>query len=210
VVMGSHDIALDVVLGALAEQGFVTRTLAVGSLGGVAAARRGEGDIAPVHPMAPDGETYNTHLLPPGPSPTPGWQPQQGVVYGPGDERFAGRSAEAAVSAASADAACIMVNRNAGAGTRILIDRLLGGARPPGYGNQPRSHNAVAAAVAQGRADWGVAIEPIARLYGLGFLPLTPESYDFLLVEKRRARGPPQALFAALRRAGGRARLPPL
>ena len=56
-----------------------------------------------------------------------------------------------------------MVNRNAGAGTRILIDQLLGGARPPGYGNQPRSHNAVAAAVAQGRADWGVAIEPVAR-----------------------------------------------
>ena len=56
-----------------------------------------------------------------------------------------------------------MVNRNAGAGTRILIDRLLGAARPAGYGNQPRSHNAVAAAVAQGRADWGVAIEPVAR-----------------------------------------------
>ena len=56
-----------------------------------------------------------------------------------------------------------MVNRNAGAGTRVLIDQLLGGARPPGYGNQPRSHNAVAAAVAQGRADWGIAIEPVAR-----------------------------------------------
>ena len=81
-----------------------------------------------------------------------------------------------------------MVNRNAGAGTRVLIDQLLGGARPPGYANQPRSHNAVAAAVAQARADWGVAIEPVARMYGLGFLPLAPEHYDFLLVESRRAR----------------------
>ena len=62
-----------------------------------------------------------------------------------------------------------MVNRNAGAGTRVLIDQLLAGARPPGYSNQPRSHNAVAAAVAQGRADWGVAIVRVARLYGLGF-----------------------------------------
>jgi len=198
VVMGSHDIALDVVLGALAEQGFVTRTLAVGSLGGVAAARRGECDIAPVHLMAPDGETYNTHLVAPGLSLTRGWQRQQGVVYRPGDERFAGRSAEAAVSAASADAACIMVNRNAGAGTRILIDRLLGGARPPGYGNQPRSHNAVAAAVAQGRADWGVAIEPIAKLYGLAFLPLIPEWYDFLIVDSRRGRAAVEAFLAAL------------
>ena len=58
-----------------------------------------------------------------------------------------------------------MVNRNTGAGTRLLIDQLLAGARPPGYWNQPRSHNAVAAAVAQGRADWGVAIEPSPRLW---------------------------------------------
>ena len=81
-----------------------------------------------------------------------------------------------------------MVNRNAGAGTRVLIDKLLDGARPPGYANQPKSHNAVAAAIAQGRADWGVAIEPVARLYGLGFLPLSPEHYDFLLVESRSER----------------------
>ena len=92
-----------------------------------------------------------------------------------------------------------MVNRNAGAGTRVLIDQLLAGARPPGYANQPRSHNAVAAAVAQGRADWGVAIEPVARLYGLGFLPIAPEHYDFLLVESRRQRPAVQAFLAALR-----------
>jgi putative molybdopterin biosynthesis protein len=42
----------------------------------------------------------------------------------------------------------VMVNRNQGSGTRILIDRLLQGAQPIGYAVQPRSHNAVAAAVA--------------------------------------------------------------
>ena len=42
-----------------------------------------------------------------------------------------------------------MVNRNQGSGTRALIDRLLGGARPPGYAVQPRNHNAVAAAVSR-------------------------------------------------------------
>ena len=92
-----------------------------------------------------------------------------------------------------------MVNRNAGAGTRVLIDQLLGGARPPGYANQPRSHNAVAATIAQARADWGVAIEPVAGMYGLGFLPLSPEHYDFLLVESRRERPAVQAFLAALR-----------
>jgi putative molybdopterin biosynthesis protein len=103
------------------------------------------------------------------------------------------------VKAAIADPACLMVNRNAGAGTRVLIDQLLGGARPGGYGNQPRSHNAVAAAVGQGRADWGVAIESVARLYQLGFLPLAPEHYDFLLVESRRQSPAVQAFLAALR-----------
>jgi putative molybdopterin biosynthesis protein len=92
-----------------------------------------------------------------------------------------------------------MVNRNAGAGTRILIDRLLAGARPPGYANQPKSHNAVAAAIAQGRADWGVAIEPVARMYDLGFHPVSPEHYDFLLVESRRSRPAVQAFLDALR-----------
>ena len=92
-----------------------------------------------------------------------------------------------------------MVNRNAGAGTRVLIDQLLGGARPAGYSNQPRSHNAVAAAVAQGRADWGIAIASVAKLYGLGFLPIAPEDYDFLLVESRRERPAVQAFLAALR-----------
>ena len=64
----------------------------------------------------------------------------------------------------------------------MLIDRLLGSVRPEGYRAQPRSHNAVAvaAAVAQGRADWGVAIETVARQYGLGFLPLQEERYDFV------------------------------
>ena len=119
-----------------------------------------------------------------------------------------GRSAADAIAAALADADCLMVNRNAGAGTRVLIDQLLGGARPPGYSNQPRSHNAVAAAVAQGRADWGIAIEPVAKLYGLGFLPIAPEDYDFLLVESRRERPAVQAFLAALRDDAVRAENP--
>jgi putative molybdopterin biosynthesis protein len=101
----------------------------------------------------------------------------------------------------------MMVNRNAGAGTRILIDQLLGAARPPGHGNQPRSHNAVAAAVAQGRADWGVAIRPVAAMYGLGFLELAPENYDFLLVESRRERPPVAVFLEALADPGVRAQI---
>jgi putative molybdopterin biosynthesis protein len=198
VIVGSHCLALDAVLGALAERGFSARTIAVGSLGGVAAARRGECDLAPVHLMDPASGSYNKHLLAPGLALVPGWRRMQGLVFRPDDTRFAGCSTREALDAALADPDCIMVNRNAGAGTRVLIDQLLAGARPTGYGNQPRSHNAVAAAVAQNRADWGIAIEPVARLYGLGFLALSPEHYDFLLNESRRARPAVQAFLAAL------------
>ena len=199
VIMGSHDVALDFVVGALSERGFSTRVLAVGSQGGVAAAIRGQCDLAPVHLIDPATAKYNVHLATGGLTLVPGWRRMQGILFRPGDKRFEGRKAEDAIKAALADDKALMVNRNAGAGPRVLIDKLLGGARPPGYANQPKSHNAVAAAVAQGRADWGVAIEPVAKLYGLGFLPVAPEHYDFLLVEARRARPAVQAFLTALR-----------
>ncbi len=207
VIMGSHDIALDVVVGALAERGVHARTIAVGSLGGVSAASRGECDIAPVHLVDAASGVYNKHLLSPGLALIPGWRRMQGFVFRPGDARFEGRSAEAALQAAVADPAILMVNRNTGSGTRVLIDSLLRGAKPPGYANQPRSHNAVAAAIAQRRADWGVAIAPVARLYDLGFLPIAPEHYDFLLVEARRQRPAVQVFIEVLRDEATRDRI---
>ncbi len=84
VIMGSHDIALDVVVGALAERGFVARTIAVGSLGGVAALGRGECDLAPVHLVDPATGIYNKHLLAPGLALVPGWRRMQGFVFRPG------------------------------------------------------------------------------------------------------------------------------
>ena len=207
VIMGSHDVALDVVIGALAEQGLAARTIAVGSLGGVAAAARGECDLAPVHLLDRAGDLYNAHLVRPGLVLVKGWRRLQGFVHRPHDPRFLAGSSSDALRAALADRKCMMVNRNAGSGTRVLIDRLLDGARPAGYGNQPRSHNAVAAAVSQGRADWGIAIAPVAQLYGLAFLPIAPEDYDFLLVERRRERPAVQAFLAALRDAAVRQKI---
>jgi putative molybdopterin biosynthesis protein len=128
VVMGSHCIALDVVLGALAERGMAARTIAVGSMGGVAAAERGECDLAPVHLVDPAIGTYNAHLLRPGLALVKGWQRMQGFVYRRDDTRFAEHSAADALRVALGDPRCLMVNRNAGAGTRVLIDRLLNGA----------------------------------------------------------------------------------
>jgi putative molybdopterin biosynthesis protein len=107
VIMGSHDIALDVVVGALAERGVRARTVAVGSLAGVSAASRGECDIAPVHLVDAATGVYNKHLLTPGLALVPGWRRMQGFVFRSGDGRFHGRSAEAAMQAALADPARI-------------------------------------------------------------------------------------------------------
>jgi len=123
----------------------------------------------------------------------------QGIVFRPGDARFEGRSAHDAIAAVIADPACIMVNRNQGSGTRALIDRLLGGVRPHGYAMQPRNHNAVAAAVVQGRADWGMTLDTIARNAGLGFLPVQAEQYDFIVPRSRAQRAGVVAFKALLR-----------
>ena len=167
-IAGSHCVALDAVLSVLSAQGITARTIAIGSMGGVTAARRGECDLAPIHLMDPATGIYNEQYAKDGLALVRGWQRMQGLVFAKGDARFEGKSAQEALKFALADPDGIMVNRNAGAGTRILIDQLLGQLRPPGYGNQPRSHNAVAAAVAQGRADWGVAIQSVAAMYGVG------------------------------------------
>jgi molybdenum cofactor synthesis domain-containing protein len=207
VIIGSHCTGLDLVTAPLARAGLSVRSIAVGSIGGLAAARRGECDFAPIHLFDEATESYNAPFLLAGLELVAGWRRMQGIVFRSGDARFEGLNAEAAVRAALADPDCIMVNRNQGAGTRILIDRLLGDARPDGYWNQPRLHNAVAAAVAQHRADWGVTIAPVAHASGLGFIPLTEEHYDFALVSARRGRPAVQAFLRALASGESRAAL---
>ena len=207
VIVGSHCTGLDLVTAPLARAGLMVRSIAVGSLGGLAAAKRGECDLAPIHLFDEKTETYNTPYLADGLELVPGWRRMQGIVFRKGDARFEGLDAQDAVRAALADPTCIMANRNQGAGTRILIDRLLAGARPDGYWNQPRSHNAVAAAVAQHRADWGMTIAPVAHAAGLGFIPLAEEHYDFALVKARRQRPAVQAFLDVLASDEARAAL---
>jgi molybdenum cofactor synthesis domain-containing protein len=207
VIVGSHCTGLDLVTALLSHAGLSVRSIAVGSLGGLAAAKRGECDFAPIHLFDEKSESYNTPFLADGLELIPGWRRMQGIVFRAGDARFEGLTAQEAVRAALADAACIMVNRNQGAGTRILIDRLLGEARPDGYWNQPKSHNAVAAAVAQHRADWGMTIAPVAHAAGLGFIPFAEEHYDFALVTARKQRPAVQAFLRALASEESRAAL---
>ena len=93
--------------------------------------------------MDPASGEYNRPFLGEGLALIPGYRRLQGVVFREGDVRFAGRAAAEAIAIAAADPDCLMVNRNSGSGTRILIDRLLAGARPPGYDQKTKSHKAV-------------------------------------------------------------------
>lgn len=188
VVIGSHCVGLDLLLSELQRSGFSAKSLYVGSTGGLAAAKRGECDIAGVHLLDAATGEYNRPFLSGDLELIPGYRRMQGIVFRPDDHRFEGKTAQEAVHSAVTDAGCTMVNRNAGSGTRILIDRLLANARPAGYAVQSKSHNAVAAAVSQGRADWGVAINTVAAEYKLGFLPLTEEQYDFVVPKNRSGR----------------------
>jgi putative molybdopterin biosynthesis protein len=197
VVIGSHCVGLDYLLGLLRERGVRSKFLAVGSTGGLEAVRRGECDLAGIHLFDPGTQTYNQSFLTPGLRLLPGYCRLQGIVYRSGDPRMEGQTAEVAVQRALADPGCVLVNRNRGSGTRVLIDRLLAGARPLGYQTEVRSHNAVVAAVAQGRADWGVGIATVATGSGLGFLPLQAEHFDFAVPESRWQR-PAVQLFAQL------------
>ena len=181
VVIGSHCVGLDFLLSELQRQGVRSKFLAVGSTAGLRAVERGECDLAGIHLLDGASDEYNTPFLSDVVTLIPGYRRRQGIVYRRGDSRFDGKTLHEARKLVQNDANCMMVNRNQGSGTRILIDQYLDGHEPPGYAVQSRSHNAVAASIAQGRSDWGVAIETVAQQHGLGFLPLRDEQYDFVV-----------------------------
>jgi putative molybdopterin biosynthesis protein len=190
VVIGSHCVGLDVLASQLAREGFRVKVLAVGSQGGLGAARRGECDVAPIHLLDPETGVYNTPFLSDDLRLVRGYRRLQGVVTRSDETRDTAELLD--------DPALRMVNRNRGSGTRVLIDELLGERRPPGYAYEPRSHYAVAAAIAQKRADWGVAIETVALQAGLRFRPLCNEHYDFAVPASRLDRPGVRALVRLL------------
>ena len=176
-IIGSHCTGLDRLLARLPYR---AKVIAAGSQAGVEAARRGECDLAGIHLLDEETNRYNEAFVPEGVELVRGYVRRQGVVTRDGKEE--GR----------------LVNRNRGSGTRVLIDGLLQGARPDGYDFEVRSHQAVAAAVASGSADWGVCIESVARAAGLRFRFLREEQFDFLVPKSRRDRPAVRAFVALL------------
>jgi len=186
VAIGSHDMVLDLASSFLrADDPLVTLASSnVGSLGGLVALRDGLCHIAGSHLLDPASGEYTL--------------PYVDRVFGTAAAdvavvRLVERSQGLMVAtgnplgiSALADICrpgIRYVNRQRGAGTRVLLDVMLGqqnlaASTIEGYAREEPTHLAVAAAIASGRADAGLGIMAAAQAFGLGFVPLATEPYD--------------------------------
>lgn len=183
--IGSHDVSLDLMTQFLAQRDRRLVSANVGSLGGLVALRRGEAHLAGSHLLDPESGEYNLayirRYLPGVPVKVVALVGrQQGLMVQPGNPKHI-RSLE---DLARPDVT--FVNRQRGAGTRVLLDYHLSrlGIAPEqvqGYEAEEFTHLAVAAAVAAGRADCGLGIAAAAQALGLDFVPLFTERYDLVI-----------------------------
>ena len=187
VAIGSHDLALDLLAQFLAERapGMRLASANVGSLGGLVALRRGEAHMAGSHLLDPETGVYNVAYV-------RRYLPGQRVVLHTLVEREQGFIVPAGNPAGISgwDDLCRgelgYVNRQRGAGTRVLLDYELGlrGIAPAlihGYERQEYTHLAVAAAIGSGTADFGLGIRAAATALDLDFVPLGVERYELVI-----------------------------
>jgi len=187
VAIGSHDLTIDLLAQLLAQrhEGLRLSSANVGSLGGLVALRRGEAHLAGTHLLDPQTGDYNLSYVR---RYLPGQEialvtlvgREQGWIVPPGNPRKLGEWADAARPDVR------FVNRQRGAGTRVLLDYELGrqGIAPErvqGYEHEEYTHLAVAAAVAAGTADAGLGIQAAARALRLDFVPLAHEPYELAI-----------------------------
>lgn len=180
VAIGSHCVGLDLLLSQLAEQGFRTKSVLVGSLAGLKAQEQSLGDVCGSHLLHEETGVYNVEFIPATSAILGGYGRRQGIVFRADDSRFRGKSMAEIAEVITRDDVR-MVNRNRGSGTRVLIDRLLGSVMPEGFHSEAKSHHAVAAAVAQGRADWGMTLDILARDLDLGFEFVQVEKFEIVV-----------------------------
>lgn len=205
VFAGSHDPLLD---WALRESGSEIATFFDGSLDGLRRLAAGRVIGAGVHLFEPEDGGWNLghvgRLLPGNPVVVMEWaRRRQGLVVPAGNPRGIATFADLG--------GCRVVVRQPGAGSRVLLDHLLGtsglDAGAVTLVNPPaRSEADVALSVAEGRADAGLAIEGVARQHRLGFVPLADERYDLVLWRREVFEPPIQRLLAFARTDAFRAR----
>jgi len=192
VCVGSHDNTLDTLADLLMRRTPAIRLASshVGSMGGLIALKNGSCMMAGSHLFDPPTADYNFPFLD---KYLPGLSVlvvnlairHQGLIVAPGNPKGITGVADLARS----DVRCI--NRQRGAGTRILLDYHLGlnGIVPnqvQGYDREEHTHMAVAVNVSSGSADCGLGVFAAARALGLDFVPLARERYDLIIPTAHR------------------------
>ena len=189
VITGSHDPLLDVAADIMRKEytGAYIASAHVGSMGGIMAVKRKEAHLAGIHLLDENTGEYNTSFV-------KKYFPDEKIMLVRGVKRLQG------IMVASGNPKAInsltdicrenisYVNRQKGSGTRILLDYLLkkdniSPSEIYGYDREEFTHLSVAALVASGSADAGMGILAAAKIYGLDFIPLYEEQYDFILRE---------------------------
>ena len=94
VIVGSHCVGLELIIERLRAEGVTVKAVTVGSTEGLAAAKRGECDVAPIHLMDPATGEYNKPFMTPRMELIRGYRRRQGIVFRREDRRFDGLSAD--------------------------------------------------------------------------------------------------------------------
>lgn len=212
-IVGSHDPLLDEAADLLrrADPRFFVSSTHVGSMGAISAVKRGEAVMGGIHLLDEATGTYNLPQLrrsfpKGGVALVECVGRTQGLLVAPGNP-LGIRTLEDVIRLGLR-----YVNRQGGAGTRLLCDYLLkqAGHSPAdlnGYGREEFTHTAVAAQIAAGTADAGLGIYSAAKLYGLDFVPVCEETYDLLIRADALNSPQVQAFLAVLKGDAFRARL---
>lgn len=189
-ITGSHDIAIDLLTQRLHQSNpqVPIYSLPVGSMDGLIALRQGLGHMAGAHLYDPDSGEYNLpfvrHLFPDrAVRLMTVSHRRQGLITAPGNPLKLKRLADLAGRKVR------FVNRRAGSGTRLWIDRQLdlehvSSQQIDGYDWTLNTHVQAAKAVQHGTADASVGLEAAARQFGLGFVPLFEERYDLVIPDE--------------------------
>ncbi|MGI6722456.1 MAG: molybdopterin biosynthesis protein [Anaerovoracaceae bacterium] len=188
VVIGSHDLILDVMADMMPNnyRDMYLSSTHVGSMGGLMALKRGEAHVAPTHLLDEKTGEYNVavlrHLFGSGKiTLVKGVGRTQGIMVKKGNPLGI-----RGIKDLAAGSGVRYVNRQRGAGTRVLFDYRLRqlGIDPSavnGYEHEAATHMAVAAAVKSDSADAGMGILSAARAMDLDFIPIADEEYDFAI-----------------------------
>jgi putative molybdopterin biosynthesis protein len=189
VVVGSHDNSLDVLADQIKarQSRFTLSSSHVGSMGGLMAIKKGVCHLAGSHLLDPENGTYNKTYIDKYLSNIPVKRVNlvmrdQGIIVPDKNPK----NIESIRDLARKDVS--FINRQAGSGTRILLDYQIKrlGINPAdidGYDNEEFTHMSIAAAVLSRTADAGLGIFAAANALGLDFIPVVTEQYDLIIPE---------------------------